>query len=178
ENERGSERAPKRFEMYPVAAGVVKFRRGAVVSVVSAMVSLEGGKVGGGEKERAPSPHSCVRQRRTQWDLERQFSEASCPPEAVMRGLTAAVMALDKRSWLEVRDPLHRYGKNLREYYEAWQELGKPGRSFFQWLDVSSFELMSCPRDRLEADTVQYLTTEEERRLYAVALAEGNRVVV
>lgn len=37
----------------------------------------------------------------------------------VLQGWKMNCVALDKRSWLEVRDKQHRYGKNLRLYYKV-----------------------------------------------------------
>ncbi|CAN0529976.1 unnamed protein product, partial [Laminaria digitata] len=51
--------------------------------------------------------------------LYRQYSnEASAPPPQVLQGFKINYVALDKRSWLEVRDTQHRYGKNLRLYFK------------------------------------------------------------
>ena len=76
--------------------------------------------------------------------------------------------------WLEVADVRHRYAKNLRTYYEAWDLLGKPeptghlctsnasdgsltlspvaGRTAKGRPKAVRFE--TCPRAKLEADTV------------------------
>lgn len=52
--------------------------------------------------------------------LYRQYSnEASAPPPQVLQGWKMNCVALDKRSWLEVRDKQHRYGKNLRLYFKV-----------------------------------------------------------
>jgi hypothetical protein len=122
------------------------------------------------------------------------------------------VSTLDPRAWLEVADVRHRYAKNLRTYYEAWDLLGKPNAagaqatspppspmafpslssassassssssggldSFWRWLDgppvegKRPFELETCPRAVLEADTVHYCT-EEEAETYAVRVRGG-----
>lgn len=37
----------------------------------------------------------------------------------VLQGWKMNCVALDKRSWLEVRDKQHRYGKNLRLYFKV-----------------------------------------------------------
>jgi hypothetical protein len=51
------------------------------------------------------------------------------------------VIHIDKRSLLEVQDPRHRYGKNLRTYYEAYKKLPVEARPpFFEWLDSSAPE--------------------------------------
>ena len=37
----------------------------------------------------------------------------------IFQGFKINYVALDKRSWLEVRDTQHRYGKNLRLYFKV-----------------------------------------------------------
>ncbi|CAM9887448.1 unnamed protein product [Chrysoparadoxa australica] len=59
-------------------------------------------------------------------------------------------------------------------YYKHWSEAGKPGDSFFPWLEESAEELAECPRDVLEADTVTYLITDEQRKEYEVLLKPTN----
>ncbi|KAG5190509.1 hypothetical protein JKP88DRAFT_156153, partial [Tribonema minus] len=94
--------------------------------------------------------------RRHRHVLQRQFSEASSPPPEVLRGLNMEGVSLDKRSWLEVRDPQHRYGKLLRLYYSEWDRLGKPGNSFFRWLEQREEGVEGCAREELDRDTVRY----------------------
>lgn len=96
------------------------------------------------------------------------------PPDEVTRGLREGFSQLDRRAWLEVLDPKHRYAKHLRAYYQAWDLLDRPGSDFLSWLDTAGFELDSCPRSVLEADTVHYCS-EEEREQYAIDI-EGGRV--
>ncbi|CAN0086147.1 unnamed protein product, partial [Hapterophycus canaliculatus] len=94
--------------------------------------------------------------------LYRQYSnEASAPPPQVLQGWKMNCVALDKRSWLEVRDKQHRYGKNLRLYYKEWDRRGKPGSSFFAWLSTPEVQLEGCPRHELETDVVHYCPPEE-----------------
>ena len=75
---------------------------------------------------------------------------AICP--VLCRGVTgdATNLLVDKKSWLEVHDAHHRYGKNLRVYYDAWKRQGRPCGSFWEWLDVdpagAGLELPACPR--------------------------------
>ena len=47
------------------------------------------------------------------------------------------VSTLDPRAWLEVADVRHRYAKNLRTYYEAWDLLGKPNAAGAQAMEAS-----------------------------------------
>ena len=35
-------------------------------------------------------------------------------------------LLVDRRSWLEVDDAKHRYGKHLRLYYDEWKAAGRP----------------------------------------------------
>ncbi|CAN0281825.1 unnamed protein product [Ectocarpus sp. 12 AP-2014] len=102
--------------------------------------------------------------------LYHQYSnEASAPPPQVLQGWKMNCVALDKRSWLEVRDKQHRYGKNLRLYFKEWDRRGKPGGSFFKWLSAAEVQLESCPRHELESDVVHYCRPEE-RHNYALRL--------
>lgn len=102
--------------------------------------------------------------------LYRQYSnEASTPPPQVLQGWKMNCVALDKRSWLEVRDKQHRYGKNLRLYFKEWDRRGKPGGSFFAWLSTPEVQLEGCPRHELESDVVHYCRPEE-RGNYALSL--------
>lgn len=48
---------------------------------------------------------------------------------------------LDRRAWLEVEDPKHRYAKNLRYYYKDWDRRGQPGYCFWEWLDSNEVEV-------------------------------------
>jgi len=112
------------------------------------------------------------------------------------------VIEIDPRSLLEVEDPKHRYGKNLRHYYREWENSEGFDRKFygnnklfFAWLDSSDspdvsvhnkkilcilseqlafityFKKLSyCSRKLLEADTVLYLYTPEERIKYILEI--------
>lgn len=80
---------------------------------------------------------------------------------------------LDRRAWLEVLDPQHRYAKNLRAYFQAWDLMGKPGDSFLDWLDAGDFELDSCPRQVLNGDRVHYCSSFAERQTYALSVVSG-----
>ena len=52
------------------------------------------------------------------------------------------LIEIDPRSLLEVEDPKHRYGKNLRHYYREWENSESfdskyygDNKIFFAWLD-------------------------------------------
>jgi len=94
------------------------------------------------------------------------------PPQVSAVGRAQGLVSkLDPRSWLEVADPRHRYAKNLRSYYQAWDLLGSPGGEFLAWLDGdSNYELERCPRHVLNSDTVHYCASPEETQSYALRL--------
>jgi hypothetical protein len=100
----------------------------------------------------------------------------SNPPEIVKRGITRGNYAqLHRKAWLEVSDKYHRYGKNLRLYYRYWESLGFPTNMFFDWLDSKGEaagqalpELEECPRTKLDADTVLYITNPKITESYLV----------
>lgn len=77
-------------------------------------------------------------------------SEGTSPLKLQLRMITDepavppgdAVIHIDKRSLLEVEDPRHRYGKNLRAYYEVYKKLPLEDRlPFFEWLDSAAPEV-------------------------------------
>ncbi|CAM9997641.1 unnamed protein product, partial [Ascophyllum nodosum] len=105
--------------------------------------------------------------------------EASNPPPQVLQGFKLDYVKLDERSWLEVRDKHHRYGKNLRLYHKEWVRQRRPGGSFFSWLSTPEVQLEGCPRHELESDVVHYCRPEE-RENYALRLevtAEGRAML-
>ena len=76
----------------------------------------------------------------------------------------------------------HRYGKNLRVYYRAWEGLGHPcDGNFFTWLDTpcsSSGELPDlpeCPRSKLDNDTVEYVKDAGVQATYKVCIESAPR---
>jgi hypothetical protein len=87
-----------------------------------------------------------------------------------------------KKHWLEVADKKHRYGKNLKLYYEEWKLRGRPLKSFWVWLDCPNYEinghspnfvdLPTCPRTKLDRETVHYVTEKAERDSYAVVIGD------
>ena len=85
---------------------------------------------------------------------------AICP--VLCRGVSAGStnLLVDKKSWLEVHDARHRYGKNLRVYYDVWKRRGRPCSDFWEWLDVSAegraLDLAAAiPRTCLLAQAIQ-----------------------
>ena len=57
-------------------------------------------------------------------------------PKAVVESFnTENSSIIDRRAWLEVEDPNHRYAKNLRIYHKEWEKQGRPGDNFWLWLD-------------------------------------------
>jgi hypothetical protein len=110
---------------------------------------------------------------------------------------TSHLIAIDRRSHLEVSDPKHRYGKNLRTYYDEWVRLGlgaaldayrdepvSPSQelagyeAFFLWLDNPHGlpELAHCPRTVLDGDTVTYCRAMADRWRYAVVFDSRGRL--
>lgn len=95
---------------------------------------------------------------------------------------TGALTPLECTHWLEVLDPLHRYGTFLYPYYDVWLSLGAPG-SFFQWLDdgegvrvdlegAVGFRGRVVSRQILECSRVRYCT-DRERQRYRVTVRDG-----
>lgn len=61
--------------------------------------------------------------------------------------------------WIEAIDPRHRYGHNLKVYYEEWSKRDA-GQPFFYWLDIGDgkeIDLRECPRSRLRQECIIYL---------------------
>ena len=113
---------------------------------------------------------------------------SSNPPEITMRGISRGNYSqLHRKAWLEVADPQHRYGKNLRLYYRHWESLGHPANDFFQWLDSKGSaegqpkpDLEVCPRSELDSDTVFYISDNEVTKGYTLNIEcdkDGNGYV-
>ena len=84
------------------------------------------------------------------------------------------MLVLDQKSWLECFDGKHRYGANLRPYYQEWQDRGTPGKHFWDWLDADPRpELPELPRSKLDAEVVTYLDTTEKRAEFRVQIVNG-----
>jgi hypothetical protein len=103
----------------------------------------------------------------------------SCnPPEITQRGIARGNVAqIHRKAWLEVSDPKHRYGKNLRLYYRHWESLGYPTDDFFDWLDSDGEaggyplpNIPECPRSDLDSDTVLYISDPEVTNRFALQL--------
>ena len=107
----------------------------------------------------------------------------SSPPPVVTSGYNRGnTSQLHRKAWLEVSDARHRYGKNLRVYYRAWEGLGHPcDGNFFTWLDTpcsSSGELPDlpeCPRSKLDNDTVEYVKDAGVQATYKVCIESAPR---
>ena len=101
--------------------------------------------------------------------------------QVTMRGFQRGNYSqLHRKAWLEVSDPKHRYGKNLRLYYKHWGSLGYPTNKFFDWLDSHGEaegqplpDLPECPRAKLDSDTVLYITDSEVTRSYALSIVSN-----
>jgi hypothetical protein len=48
---------------------------------------------------------------------------------------------IDRRAWLEVEDPKHRYAKHLRMYHKEWDRKGQQMGSFWEWLEKGNVEV-------------------------------------
>jgi len=73
------------------------------------------------------------------------------------------VLLLQKCHWLEALDRRHRYGGNLKHYFEVWRE-SDTSESFFYWLDEGAgrdVDLQIASRSNLEAHHVKYCTAIE-----------------
>ena len=113
-----------------------------------------------------------------------QFLKGICSDrleQVTMRGFQRGNHSqLHRKAWLEVSDPKHRYGKNLRLYYKHWGSLGYPTNKFFDWLDSHGDaegqplpDLPECPRAKLDSDTVLYITDSEVTRSYALSVVSN-----
>ncbi|KAN0059621.1 hypothetical protein ACQY0O_008190 [Thecaphora frezii] len=81
---------------------------------------------------------------------------------------------MEAQYWLEMVDPQHRYGSNLKYYHNAWCE-ADTDLNFFRWLDHGpgkELDLEECPRQRLDSEKVIYLSTEQ-RQNYIVDIRQG-----
>ncbi|XP_010925537.2 IQ domain-containing protein IQM1-like [Elaeis guineensis] len=79
--------------------------------------------------------------------------------------------------WLEAIDPRHRYGHNLRFYYDVWFE-SESAQPFFYWLDVGEgkeVNLEKCPRNKLQQQCIEYLGPKE-REAYEVIVKDGKLI--
>ncbi|XP_051131527.1 IQ domain-containing protein IQM3-like isoform X1 [Andrographis paniculata] len=94
----------------------------------------------------------------------------------VGKGLSqdAKAKKLAFQHWIEAIDPRHRYGHNLRLYYEEWCRTDA-GQPFFYWLDVGDgrdVDLIECPRAKLRQQSIKYLGPNE-REHYEYVVVDG-----
>ncbi|KAL2632075.1 hypothetical protein R1flu_016761 [Riccia fluitans] len=81
---------------------------------------------------------------------------------------------LVSQHWLEAIDPLHRYGHNLRFYFQAWCQ-SETNEPFFHWLDSGEgkdLDLEECSRETLLNERIRYLSPAE-REQYEVIVEHG-----
>ena len=70
-------------------------------------------------------------------------------PASVTRSYDRSTNAsmVDRRAWLEVEDPKHRYAKNLRMYFKEYDRQCQgqapylPLSTFWEWLETSTVEV-------------------------------------
>ena len=73
---------------------------------------------------------------------------------------------MEDQNWLEMLDPKHRYGSNLKHYHRYWNTKADTRQNFLQWLDEGDgkdLSLEECPRSQLEEERIHYLTADQRR---------------
>ncbi|XP_044505288.1 IQ domain-containing protein IQM2-like [Mangifera indica] len=106
-----------------------------------------------------------------------RWSRAKNRAAKVGKGLSKNDKArkLALQHWLEAIDPRHRYGHNLRFYFEKWL-LSKSREPFFYWLDIGEGKEVNlvekCPRSKLQSQCIKYLGPME-RKSYEVHIKDG-----
>lgn len=73
---------------------------------------------------------------------------------------------LEDQNWLEMLDPKHRYGSNLKHYHRYWNTKADTKQNFLHWLDEGEgkdLSLEECPRSKLEDERISYLTADQRR---------------
>ncbi|SPO21886.1 uncharacterized protein UTRI_01876_B [Ustilago trichophora] len=73
---------------------------------------------------------------------------------------------MEDQNWLEMLDPKHRYGSNLKHYHRYWNLKADTHQNFLQWLDEGEgkdLSLEECPRSKLEEERISYLTADQRR---------------
>ncbi|SPO23198.1 uncharacterized protein UTRI_01876 [Ustilago trichophora] len=73
---------------------------------------------------------------------------------------------MEDQNWLEMLDPKHRYGSNLKYYHRYWNLKADTRQNFLQWLDEGEgkdLSLEECPRSKLEKERIGYLTADQRR---------------
>ncbi|KAJ1029627.1 hypothetical protein NDA13_002871 [Ustilago tritici] len=83
---------------------------------------------------------------------------------------------MEDQNWLEMLDPKHRYGSNLKHYHRYWNLKADTRQNFLQWLDEGDgreLSLEECPRSKLEEERIRYLTADERRNYLTFIDNEG-----
>ena len=73
---------------------------------------------------------------------------------------------MEDQNWLEMLDPKHRYGSNLKHYHRYWNLKADTTQNFLHWLDEGEgkdLSLDECPRSKLEDERISYLTADQRR---------------
>uniref|UniRef100_M1AF91 Calmodulin binding protein n=1 Tax=Solanum tuberosum TaxID=4113 RepID=M1AF91_SOLTU len=105
-----------------------------------------------------------------------RWSRALTRTAKVGKGLSKDGKArkLALQHWLEAIDPRHRYGHNLRFYYNKWLQADSK-QPFFYWLDIGEgkeINLERCARPKLQQDCIKYLGPIE-REAYEIVIEGG-----
>jgi len=82
-----------------------------------------------------------------------------------------------RKYFLEMIDPHHRYGSNLKAYHTYWMKHTDNKDNFFQWLDVGEGRNVDLggqgrPRSALDSEKVRYLS-REQRANYLVKVDDN-----
>lgn len=78
----------------------------------------------------------------------------------------ALTKRMEDQNWLEMLDPKHRYGSNLKHYHRYWNLKADTQQNFLYWLDEGrgkDLSLEECPRSKLEAERISYLTADQRK---------------
>ncbi|KAJ9478205.1 IQ calmodulin-binding motif protein [Pseudozyma hubeiensis] len=73
---------------------------------------------------------------------------------------------MEDQNWLEMLDPKHRYGSNLKHYHRYWNTKADTKQNFLHWLDEGEgkdLSLDECARSKLEDERISYLTADQRR---------------
>ncbi|SJX61784.1 uncharacterized protein SRS1_12768 [Sporisorium reilianum f. sp. reilianum] len=73
---------------------------------------------------------------------------------------------MEDQNWLEMLDPKHRYGSNLKHYHRYWNTKADTKQNFLHWLDEGEgkdLSLEECSRSKLESERISYLTADQRR---------------
>ncbi|KAN0063094.1 hypothetical protein ACQY0O_004257 [Thecaphora frezii] len=84
---------------------------------------------------------------------------------------------MEEQNWLEMLDPKHRYGSNLKFYHRYWNVSTDTDQNFLHWLDEGDgkhLSLEECPRSKLEAERIVYLTPDQRRNYMAYIDTDPN----